>query len=82
MSVHVQVIHTKLAWLRDPSVPQGETALGHFVCPCGGIIGGDYCLPFGSPHTFDCAVCGLAVDGHGWIVRHGHAPGMRGGDDR
>ena len=67
---------TKLAWIRDPDVPQGQPALGTFTCPCGEKIGP---VPFAGvgavlgmePVTNDtiytCS-CGLSWDGRGWLV--------------
>jgi len=68
---------TKLAWVRDPNVPQGQPALGTFTCPCGGVIGP---VPFGGvaeslgmaaprgPEVHSCPGCGNGYDGRGWLV--------------
>jgi hypothetical protein len=68
---------TKLAWRRDPSVPQGQAAMGTFTCPCGGVIGP---VPFGGvaeslgmsaprgPQVHACPGCGKGYDGRGWLV--------------
>jgi hypothetical protein len=55
---------TKLAWIRDPNVPAGQSALGQFDCPCGTAITE---VEFGGPsHT--CGSCGRTWDGRGWLV--------------
>ena len=54
---------TKLAWIRDPSVPQGQAALGTFSCPCGTTITD---VEFGGPAR--TCTCGRTWDGRGWLV--------------
>jgi hypothetical protein len=67
---------TKLAWVRDPAVPQGQPAEGTFTCPCGGVIGpvpfagvaavlGMAAYPAGSN---PCPLCGKVYDSRGWLV--------------
>jgi hypothetical protein len=55
---------TKIAWRRDPSVPAGQPALGHFNCPCGNVIED---VEFGGPDNHECK-CGRVWDGRGWLV--------------
>ena len=61
----MNMIRTKLAWIRDPSVPAGRPALGSFGCVCGNTISG---VEFGSADDHEC-VCGRVWDGHGWLVQ-------------
>jgi len=69
---------TKLAWVRDPSIPQGQPALGAFTCPCGSMVGP---VPFGGvaeslgmapprgPQIHTCPGCGNGYDSRGWLVQ-------------
>lgn len=53
----------KLAWLRDPSVPQGQRALGRLECPCGHTI---QRVEYSAARTYTCE-CGTVYTGKGWI---------------
>jgi hypothetical protein len=54
----------KLAWLRDPSAPAGQSALGRFQCPCGASVDG---VDYASGETYPCP-CGRTWDSRGWLV--------------
>jgi hypothetical protein len=60
----MNMIKTKLAWIRDRSVPAGQPALGRFDCACGNTIDG---VAFGEDADHQCT-CGRVWDGHGWLV--------------
>jgi hypothetical protein len=55
---------TKIAWVRDPSVPAGQPAFGSFRCPCGNTIKD---VEFGGENN-ECVVCHRVWDGRGWLV--------------
>ena len=55
---------TKAAWIRNPDVPPGQPALGHFDCPCGSQVND---VEFGAPDRA-CGSCGQVFDGHGWLL--------------
>lgn len=55
----------KLAWHRDPSVPQGQRANGSYDCTCGAIIED---VPFGGEQVHTCPGCGATYDGQGWVL--------------
>lgn len=56
---------TKVAWIRDASVPAGRPATGRFNCPCGNVISG---VSFGDGLKHGCT-CGRVFDSRGWIVQ-------------
>lgn len=60
----VSTATTKVAWRRDPDVPPGQPALGHFPCPCGAKVDG---VAFGDGNEYPCG-CGRVYDSRGWIV--------------
>lgn len=55
---------TKVAWIRDRSVPQGQPAFGQFGCPCGDKVAD---VEFGGRNR-TCDSCGRVFDGYGWII--------------
>lgn len=58
------IILKKLAWIRDPSVPQGQRAPGRFECPCGNVIEG---VEYASTSLYTCDGCGAIYDACGWV---------------
>lgn len=61
---NVEFKKMKAAWIRNPGVPPGQPALGHFDCQCGSKVTE---VEYGGPDR-ECESCGLVYDGHGWIV--------------
>ncbi len=55
---------TKLAWKRNPHIPAGQPALGHFNCVCGNVIPE---IEYAGPDS-TCSQCGRTWDGRGWLV--------------
>ena len=53
---------TKRAWIRDASVPMGQSATGKINCPCGQTPESKY----GDGNNVHCP-CGIVYDSYGWI---------------
>src|SRR5205809_346225 len=62
---------TKLAWVRDGSVPPGKPARGKLNCPCGGAPWSNYA----DGKDVHCK-CGGVYDSEGWVLRTGTTPGV------